>query len=654
VTASTGALAWVAALTFAGASPAVADAGLRQYLNVRADGRCPRYAGREICSGEIPSFDGTKMDVDVTRPTGPRPRRGYPLVVMVHGAAGVDGSKREFESVVDAANGSERYRWNTNWFARHGFYVLTFTQRGYRTDPPVAPFQPDTPSGTSIDLPNGTIHLTSREFSLRDTQWLAAQVARTFDVDRRRVVITGRASGGGEAWLLAARRQWRFPHDRDRSLPVLHLQAALPRTGWTDLLYSMAPNGHAGGPNRDDLLEASSGDPASDVGSGGPFGAMKQSYMTAITALVSRYGVFESGTTRTPSEEGPVNVYAWFTRGALGDPYSDPLAAQIRRGLTEYRSAYYQDEAWNAQRRGRKVPIFAIQGWTDQLFTAVESFREYEYLKRLDRRWPVSIALGDVGNPNAENPAPVWRALNARSWQWLRGVLRRTSRKRGARTSTVTSYPTACKPARVAPRPLTAASPARLARGKLVVAYRAGALLTSSSGAGDRNGLASDPLASDPAAAAAGRGRCLTSPGPATGGYTAVSDRLPTGATYVGLGGVVVSYRLTGDRASLNARLWDIPPATAGEGAKPVLITRGTYMLDTREGDRGSGTLRMPLFGNHWQLRRGHRLRLDLTQVDQPYLRPVSLPSTIQLRPPTLTLPTRQAATIRLTGSIHH
>jgi len=96
---------------------------------VGADGRCPTYSHLEICSGEVPSFDGARIDVDVTLPAGPRPKRGYPLLVMVHGAAGVDGSKREFESVTDEANGGDRYRWNTNWFARHGFYVLTFSQR---------------------------------------------------------------------------------------------------------------------------------------------------------------------------------------------------------------------------------------------------------------------------------------------------------------------------------------------------------------------------------------------------------------------------------------------------------------------------------------------------------------------------------------------
>ena len=207
--------------------------------------------------------------------------------------------------------------------------------------------------------------------------------------------------------------------------------------------------------------------------------------MTAISALVSRYGVFEQGTTRTPSKEGPVNVYAWFARGLAGDPYADPLSQQIRRGLSEYRSAYYQDRDWRSELGGREMPIFAIQGWTDDLFTALESLREYQYLKRLDPRWPITLAVANVGNPGAGNPPPVWHALNAQAWRWLGSVLGgHSSRARHRlRMPPVTSYPTECRPDAVAPRPLTASSPAGLARGELDVAFRAGAQLTSSSGA---------------------------------------------------------------------------------------------------------------------------------------------------------------------------
>lgn len=635
-------------LAAATAQPAGA-AALRDHLNLGADGHCPRYADLEICTGQVPSFDGSSIDVDVTLPKGKRPRRGYPLAVMIHGSAGPNGGKREMESVTDEANNADQYRWNTSWFARHGFYVLTFTQRGYRTDAPNAAHRPATPTGTSVDLPNGTVHLVSREFSVRDTQWLAAQVAASFDVDPRRVIVTGRAPGGAEAWLHATQRTWRFPHDRDPSLPLLHLRAALPRAGWTDASYGLAPSGHAGGPGGTDVLEASTGDPRSEVGAGGPLGTVKQSYVALIMADLTRNGaVMEDGTTQTPSEEGPMSVHAWLARGLAADPGEDPLAAQARRGLTEFRSAYYQDHGWDSQRRGRRVPIFSIQGWTDDLFTAVESTRQYRYLKRLSSDWPVSIALADVGTPNAHNPPPVWRQLNKLSWRWLSRVLDPRARRNARRVPEVTSYPTTCDTPDRAPRPLTARKLAALARGAVQVSYPDAGVLTWRSGAGDPNGIASDPFAGDPSAAAAGHGRCLASPGPATGAYTAVSEPLRAATTYVGLGEVDVPYELVGGRASLHARLWDVPPT--GEGP-PVLVTRGTYTVDTRAGDPASGRLRLPLFGNHWTLRAGHRLRLDLTQVDEPYLRPATEPNVLQLGSPALTLPARERTRVRLTGS---
>ena len=60
------------------------------------------------------------------------------------------------------------------------------------------------------------------------------------------------------------------------------------------------------------------------------------------------------------------------------------------------------------------------------------------------------------------------------------------------------------------------------------------------------------------------------------------------------------------------------------------------------ENDSATGTLRLPLYGNHWRLEPGHRIRLDLTQVDAPTYRPSNLPSSLQFPTGvTLVLPTR-------------
>ena len=107
---------------------------------------------------------------------------------MLHGFA---NDKHEWESTSDAADGRDKWHWNSHWFARHGFYVLTYTARGFRTDAPDKPYEPATPAGTSASLPNGTIHLKSREFEVRDTQWLAAVAAQAFpDIDTNRVAVS--------------------------------------------------------------------------------------------------------------------------------------------------------------------------------------------------------------------------------------------------------------------------------------------------------------------------------------------------------------------------------------------------------------------------------------------------------------------------------
>ena len=83
---------------------------------------------------------------------------------------------------------------------------------------------------------------------------------------------------------------------------------------------------------------------------------------------------------------------------------------------------------------------------------------------------------------------------------------------------------------------------------------------------------------------------------------------------------------------------------------KALFVDRGTYRIDTPTYDATSGTLELPLFGDHWSLKQGHRLRLDLAQVDEPFLRHSNVASAIQFGAPTLTLPIREPAAPTLSG----
>jgi hypothetical protein len=79
-------------------------------------------------------------------------------------------------------------------------------------------------------------------------------------------------------------------------------------------------------------------------------------------------------------------------------------------------------------------------------------------------------------------------------------------------------------------------------------------------------------------------------------------------------------------------------------------MDRGTYRISVPAYDEPSGTLRLPLQGNHWALEPGHRIRLDLAQVDAPTYKPSTAGGNISFDAPTLHLPKRSAGSVTLSG----
>jgi predicted acyl esterase len=600
------------------------------------------YGGVRICSGSVPSFDGAKMDVDLTQPTSGGGRL-HPLIIMLHGFG---NDKHEWESTTDEGDGADKYHWNNRWFATHGYYVLNYTARGFSDDGPSESYEPPTPGDRSgsISLPRGTLHLKSRDYEIRDTQWLAALVAATYrNVDPNRVAVTGGSYGGIESWLQASQASWTFPHSLDRSLPILKLQVAVAKYPSTDLAYALAPNGHGGGPRLNDLYESSQGRPNDDQGDGNPIGVPKMSFVDGLFALGETKGVFEKGTsTDAPFPctygdcEGTINIESWKLRTDAGDPTfpEDPIIRQARRGLTEFRGAYYQNEGWRRQVDARKVAVFSIQGWTDDLFPAVESFRIFKYLKRLDPSWPVELALADVGHSRAQNKPATWQSLNARAFRWLQSHIGGSHEQ----LTRVSSEATVCGDG--APTQALAATPEGLANGTLSIRYPGGRTV-SPLGVADPNGPATDAIAG-PRVQPGEECRHSEGPVPPGAGYTAYSPPLASTRTYAGVGQVRVPYVATGAAsAHLDARLFDVAP----DGTE-LLMTRGTYRL---ENEPPTGVLTVPLYGNHWRIEAGHKVRLDLTQVDNPTYRASNLPSSIAFEQGvTLTLPTTEAGGITL------
>ena len=639
---------------------------------------CPApaaYGDVHICSGEVNSWDGAPLDVDLTLPqsgTGDR----HALIVMLHGFA---NNKHEWEAISDEGDNADKWHWNNHWFAERGFYVLTYTARGFYDDGTTGTYQPPTPAGVpagclnpvpprggSACVPNGTIHLKSREFEIRDTQWLSALVAQAYpDLDSNEVAVTGGSYGGGESWLQATMPVWdanSFVSPAPTpALPILHLQVVVPKYPWTDLAYSLAPNGHPG-PFDSTIYSSSQGSPTdpTDTGQGNPFGDVKFSYVFGFFDLGLIHGIFETGTTTTtPSQEGPTPLPLWAGRALAGDPYDvagaeDLTGAQIRRGLTEFRASFYQDDAWAAEAAGREVAIFSVSGWTDDLFPPVESFRQFKYLKSLDPLWPVEVAVADIGHPRAQNLPIDWHHLNVEAWGYLKEQIHGSHRQQ----TSVLSLQTLCGSQAAAGgiQQLTASNPEDLSSGTLTVDYAtAGHLLNRKVPADFLTPDPADPdgLQTDPAFGSAllGLPGCRTSVAPvvdSSARYTGMSAPLDQPRISVGLGHVDLTYTLAGaTTATLNARVWDVAP-----DGTALLMTRGTYRIDTPRYDQATEAIQLPLFGNQWVLQAGHKIRLDLTQVDYPtFLQSNSSGAVITFPNVQLVLPTREATNLTVAGA---
>jgi hypothetical protein len=91
-------------------------------------------------------------------------------------------------------------------------------------------------------------------------------------------------------------------------------------------------------------------------------------------------------------------------------------------------------------------------------------------------------------------------------------------------------------------------------------------------------------------------------------------------------------------RVQLDVRLFDVTP-----GGLKQLVTRGTYIVDT--GSPATPIGRTPItivtYGNVWQAALAGTLRLEITNVDTPYIAPSRIPSATELSKVSLDIPTR-------------
>lgn len=538
------------------------------------------------CSGFLASdVDGTALDVTVRIPADPAP---HPLVVNLHGYG---GSKHS-----DSA-------WDEKLLSR-GYAVLRYSAHGF---------------GKSW----GQVNLADLNVELRDLRSMIAQAIEDPQVGPRlnpdAVAVLGASYGGGQSWLAALQPQFATPAGK-----TIRVRTIVPIVPWTDLVGALRPNG--------DLADSID-----------PPGSYKLSYLEGLFAGGSRRD------SERPYSNYPDYLLAWnaYILGTEPNNNLPPVGTQIVDGIAGYRSIWWQEQFFqtvkdNAKAGLPQLPVFELQGFTDDLFPLPEALRMYRALKRLDPAYPIAEYLGDVGHPRAANKqGEVDYALD-RVFEWLDFHLK------GAGTVSYDVLAAVTRPASVSfdgADVLRVASVDDLATGSATEYLPGDAVLTFDPA--NLGGLFSDPFVFTGCEQL--QPVCAAPPPDVVPGDVATyvipaakiaSDAGLAAGPFLVAGQLVVSFHASTSayRVQLDVRLYDVTPT-----GQSTLMTRGTSTLDSGSplAPLGDANVDILTYGNLMQVASEDSLRLEIANVDSPYITPSRVPSVTRLSKASVTVPMR-------------
>jgi len=552
---------------------------------------CSEQSGVQFCPGDvstrIESWDGVPLDVSVTLP--PASMDGpFPLIVDLHGWA----LFKSGSPFVDRAN--------------DGYVVLSYTARGFHAScGSVASRDPDpTLADPTVCAERGWIHLADARFEGRDTQYLAGLLADEGLVIPDRIGVTGVSYGGGQSMILAALRNrvmmpdgtlvpWQSSGGLDMAIA-----AAGPLIPWSDLAYSLVPNGRT--------LDYRTANPYGMRG-----GVQKVSWNRILYGAGLGTGFF------APVGVDPLaDITGWDARIALGEPYdSDPQLSAILTEIADHHSAYYIDDSVEP------APLFIYNAWTDDLFPVDEALRFWRKTKSKYPQAEVALQFAaGFGHPRADLGASPARP-EARVTELFAHHVKGTA---GGPLPALETFTQGCNGV-AEDGPFAAADWDALHPGEVL--YRAhGIKRFTSAGGKPQNAAAVDPLAGGP---------CRTVPGEDDPG--AATYRLPPaeGAGYTLLGSptVIAELAVTSPAAQVDARLWDAAPT-----GMQTLVSHAVYRPRTDN----AGRQVFQLHPNGWNFAAGHVPKLELLGQSSPYVRPSNGTFAVSVRRLELRLPVRE------------
>jgi pimeloyl-ACP methyl ester carboxylesterase len=544
----------------------------------------------------VATWDGVPIDVDVTLP--PEGDGPFPTIVMVHG---LGQSKTAFEAVDEIGTGADgtaplqRYHYNNNFYAKHGYAVVNLSQRGYG----LSCGTPD--SRTSPGCDRGWQHLDDQAFEARDIQYLLGLLVDQGVTEPNAIGVTGISYGGGMTNILSylkdrvrtpegALVKWTSPNGT-----ALHIAAGWSRWGWADLSYSLTPNGR--------FLESKKWKLGQAVQ---PVGVLKQSFVSGLYLVSASNFIAPIGADANAALTEAKNEFD------KGEPYD--TGSQLIGGLLSSRKS-------PAGLFGSTpAPMLVQNGWTDDLFPATEALMIYGDTDQ-GRKGPVSLQLGDLGHGRGATKANEEQYFNDRGAAFFDAYLKKQGTPPAA--GSVSVFTQTCPTTIPAGGPIQAASWAKIHPGAFKLAGAKAKKVSSEGGDPDAAKLFDKVLGGDPCpTTASGKGK-------GTAVYTA---KVRKGFTLLGLPLVKATIATRGKYGELAARLYDVSKG------QERLITRGEYRLTANQ----KGKIAFQLNGNGYKLARGHTVELELLGQDPNYLRKSNGKFSVKVSKLSVSLPTRE------------
>jgi hypothetical protein len=453
----------------------------------------------------------------------------------------------------------------------------------------------------------GYIRLMDDRYEVRDAQFFAGELADEGLAQPTKIGAVGGSYGGGLSMALAALKDrtmltngslvpWKSPNGTPMSLA-----AAAPNIPWTDLAYSLTPNG-------------GTLDYVRDASYKGYPGVEKKSLEDGLYLLGCSLN-FCAPVGSDPSAD----ITGWKNLIEAGEPYlGNPKITAVLDELESHHSSYGIDHS------EPPAPLLISNGFTDDLFPVDEAIRYYNRTKSQYPNAPVSLLFGDFGHPRAQNKPDVTTAITNATSRWFDYYIKGAG---AVPFQGVTAYTETCPKTAPSGGPFTAPNWAKISPGEVRLDSAAGQTIKPKAGS-KTIATTFDPVA--------GGDACATAPGADQKGTATYRLKAAKGSGYTLLGSptVVADFKSSTANSQLAARLLDVAPS-----GTETLVARGLW----RPAISKKPTRQVfQLHPGAWHFAAGHVAKLELLPSDPNYGRASNGQKPVTISHLELQLPVRE------------